>query len=331
MSVRLPTTVRPRHYRLTIHPQLSVFKFTGTVDITIDVSAPTSRVELHAKQLNVGSARVRSLDTSPGANWVAASSIQLEEKQEKLVLLFADALTAGSYELSIAFDGEINKHLAGFYWTSYKYNGEVKVFATTQFEATDARRAFPCWDEPSFKATFTVVLRVPRDMAAISNTQAVSVTSIPHTNLREYEFAPTPVMSTYLLAYIIGEFDSIATLTSGGVEVRVYTPLGKAPLARFALDVAKRALEYYEKLFRIPYPLSKMDLVAVPDFAAGAMENWGLITYRELALLIDEEKSTLDRKQRVARTVCHEIAHQWFGNLVRRAAYLYGTADLIGR
>lgn len=157
---------------------------------------------------------------------------------------------------------------------------------------------------------------VPLDRMAISNTPAVKSVTDLKLGVREVTFAKTPVMSTYLLAFVIGEFDYLSCRTAEGVEIRVYTPLGKTHLGTFALKVASEALSYYTKLFGIDYPLPKMDLLAIPDFAAGAMENYGCITYREVALLIDEAESSLDRKQRVTRTICHEIAHQWFGNMV---------------
>jgi len=230
-----------------------------------------------------------------------------------LAIAFGAPLPTGEATLRLAFQGTLNDHLAGFYRSKYVVDGQVRYLATTQFEATDARRAFPCWDEPALKATFDISLTVPSHLVAVSNMPVVQSTLHPSTGLRDVVFGRTPVMSTYLVAFVVGEFDNVAALTEEGVEVRVYTPVGKVALGQFALRVATRALSFYTKLFGIPYPLPKMDLLAIPDFAAGAMENWGCITYREFALLIDEQQSSQERRQRVARTVCHEIAHQWYG------------------
>uniref|UniRef100_A0A8C4QVC2 Aminopeptidase n=1 Tax=Eptatretus burgeri TaxID=7764 RepID=A0A8C4QVC2_EPTBU len=184
-------------------------------------------------------------------------------------------------------------------------------------QATDARRAFPCWDEPALKATFDVTLVVPRDLVALSNMNVISrKASTEHPELVEVEFACTPVMSTYLLAFVVGDFEFVETVSRDGVLVRVYTPLGKSEQGRFALEVASKTLPFYKEYFNVPYPLPKIDLIAISDFAAGAMENWGLVTYRETALLVDPKNSSSASKQLVALVVGHELAHQWFGNLV---------------
>ncbi|NIO11473.1 MAG: M1 family peptidase [Deltaproteobacteria bacterium] len=205
--------------------------------------------------------------------------------------------------------------MRGFYRSEYVVGDEKRIMATTQFEATDARRAFPCWDEPAIKATFEATLEVPEDRVAISNMPIVESKTAPG-GIKAVRFAESPIMSTYLLAFIVGEFDHVEQKTKEGVVVRVYTPLGKKDQGRFALDVASRTLSFFDDYFGIPYPLPKMDLIAIADFAAGAMENWGAVTYRETAILVDPDQSSEATRQRVAVVIAHELAHQWFGNLV---------------
>ena len=197
-------------------------------------------------------------------------------------------------------------------------DGQERYVATTHFEATDARRAFPCWDEPALKATFDITLVVPSNRIALSNMNVISDTPFAGDpqNLKEVKFATSPVMSTYLLAMVVGEFDYVEDKSSDGVTVRVYTPLGKKEQGLFGLEVAVKSLPFYKDYFNIAYPLPKMDLIAIADFEAGAMENWGLVTYRETCLLVDPQNTSSIRKQYIALVVAHELAHQWFGNLV---------------
>ena len=202
------------------------------------------------------------------------------------------------------------------YRSAYVVDGETRYAVVTQFEATDARRAIPCWDEPAVKAKFRLRLTVPSNLIALSNTEEESSTPVPETSQTTVQFAETPLMSTYLLAFVIGEFDHLAGTTESGVPVRVFTPLGKSHLGQHALDVSMKCLMFYELQFGFPYVLKKLDLVAIPDFAAGAMENWGLITYREARLLIDAKKTSFGNLVRTTRTLCHEVSHLWFGDLV---------------
>ena len=187
--------------------------------------------------------------------------------------------------------------------------------ASTQFEALDARRAFPCWDEPAMKAIFTISMIIPEDLTAVANMPETSCSLLPN-NLKKITFEKTPIMSTYLVAFAVGRFDYLQSKTKNGVVFRVYCQPGKIEFARFALDTGVRCLQFLDDYFEIPYPLPKCDMMSITEFAAGAMENWGLITYRESAILIDAASAEVSMKQRVAMVVCHELAHQWFGNLV---------------
>eukprot|EP01094_Clydonella_sp_ATCC50884_P017334 TRINITY_DN2999_c0_g1_i1.p1 TRINITY_DN2999_c0_g1~~TRINITY_DN2999_c0_g1_i1.p1 ORF type:complete len:463 (-),score=132.41 TRINITY_DN2999_c0_g1_i1:21-1409(-) len=213
-----------------------------------------------------------------------------------------------------SFEGVLNDQMAGFYRSRYSVEGEERFMAVTQFEPTDARRAFPCWDEPSLKATFSVSLTVPTNRTALGNMPAEE--EQVNGDLKTIRFGRTPIMSTYLVAFLVGEFDVVEDVTKEGVVMKVYTPLGKADQGKFALEVGKNTLSFYTDYFAIPYPLPCLAMVAISDFSAGAMENWGLVTYRETALLIDSATSGVSNKQRVAYVVAHELAHQWFGNLV---------------
>eukprot|EP01125_Pyxidicula_operculata_P015437 TRINITY_DN523_c1_g2_i1.p1 TRINITY_DN523_c1_g2~~TRINITY_DN523_c1_g2_i1.p1 ORF type:complete len:751 (-),score=149.65 TRINITY_DN523_c1_g2_i1:58-2310(-) len=206
--------------------------------------------------------------------------------------------------------------MLGFYRSSYinSLNGQEEWLLTTQFEASEARRAFPCFDEPDMKAVFELTILTPSDYNAISNMPSKSETTL-HTGEKKYEFLPSKTMSTYLVCYIVNKFEYISAVSSNNVTVRVWTPPGKKSEATYALQVATTVLTHYEQFFQTPYPLVKQDLIAIPDFAAGAMENWGLITFRETALLYSNVSSVND-KRRVAFVVSHELAHQWFGNLV---------------
>lgn len=207
--------------------------------------------------------------------------------------------------------------MKGFYRTKYSSpEGEVRYGASTHFEATNARRAFPCWDEPALKATFDITLIVPKDRVGLSNSKEISKNSDPVSpSLNIIKFATTPLMSTYLVAFTVGEYDYLENKTDE-LTIRVYTPVGKANQGEFALNVARKSVSFYATYFGIPYPLQKMDLIAIADFGIGAMENWGLITFRETCLLVDSQNSSAVRKQWTGLTIAHEIAHMWFGNLV---------------
>ncbi len=308
--VLLPDDVIPKRYDLTLKPDLGRFTFDGSESVEIEVKAATRRIVVHATELEIHSAVLEWDGVSR-----APASIETNEEEETVAFVFGETLEPGPARLAVEFTGQLNDKMHGFYRGVYHQDGEKRTMAVTQFEATDARRAFPCWDEPAQKAVFAVTLVVPEDRVAVSNMPPTRVET-GDDGLKTVRFADTPVMSTYLLAFVVGEFDYVETETAEGVTVRVYTPVGRREQGRFALDVAARTLSFFDEYFGIAYPLPKMDLLAIPDFAAGAMENWGAVTYRETAILVDPEESSAGTRQRVAIIVAHELAHQWFGNLV---------------
>ncbi|MBF8267012.1 MAG: hypothetical protein HW388_520 [Dehalococcoidia bacterium] len=311
-AFRLPTNVRPLKYTLTLAPNLEDFTFQGEETILVQVTQPTTRITLNATELQIS----HVLLTPEGGAPLAAHSIALDEASETATFTFDRDIPPGSATLHIRFTGVLNDQLRGFYRSQYTDpDGGQRSLATTQLEATDARRAFPCWDEPAVKATFHVTLVVPLDLTAISNTPVISETPLGK-DKRAVRFAETPRMSTYLLAFIVGDFASVEATAPGGTLVRVWTTRGKEEQGRFALENAVRLLSFFNDYFGIPYPLAKLDHIAIPDFAAGAMENWGAITYRETALLYDPENSSANTRQRILEVVAHEMAHMWFGDLV---------------
>ncbi|KAI8320932.1 aminopeptidase [Martensiomyces pterosporus] len=317
----LPTNVTPVHYDLLLAPDLDALTYTGQVSIKVRINESTDKIVLHSNELEIEGAVLSSTDLQP-AESLTASSITLVKDDETAHLAFAQPLPSGiDATLKIKFRGILNDLMVGFYRSKYTdAEGNTRNMATTQFEPTDARRAFPCWDEPMQKATFNVTLRVKEELTALSNMDVATTESVGG-GLKEVSFNTTPIMSTYLLAFIVGELDYIESETSGKhngrpIPCRVYTAPGKSEKGRFALNVAVQVLEYFADVFGIAYPLPKLDQVAISDFEAGAMENWGLITYREVALLVDEATTSSRAKQQVAYVVSHELAHQWFGNLV---------------
>ncbi|KAG2578560.1 hypothetical protein PVAP13_6NG203300 [Panicum virgatum] len=306
-QARLPRFAAPLRYDLRLRPDLAACTFSGAAAVAVAVSAPTRFLVLNAAELDVDRASIRFQDLVP-------TDVTQFEEDEILVIGFDRELTIGEGVLAMDFTGTLNDQMRGFYRSKYVCNGESRNMAVTQFEAADARRCFPCWDEPAFKAKFKLTLEVPSDLIALSNMPVVKETVSGPIKTVYYE--ESPLMSTYLVAIVVGLFDYIESSTSEGTKVRVYTQVGKTNQGTFALDVGVKSLDLYKDYFATPYPLPKLDMIAIPDFAAGAMENYGLVTYRETALLYDELQSSASNKQQVAITVAHELAHQWFGNLV---------------
>jgi len=302
--------VSPLLYKIRLVPDLDMFRFEGFEEIDIHIREPTTRVVLDCAGLEI-----RKVGLVQDGVSRTPLNATLDAPFETLSIDLDDPLACGPATLSVDFAGLLGDEMRGFYRSAYDRDGTKQYIALTQFEPTDARRAFPCWDDPGAKAQFEVTLVVPPERIAISNTPEIG-TIVNEQGLKEVSFARTPPMSTYLLACVVGEFDSIEAETNEGVLVRVFTPVGKKERGRFALEVATRVLSFYHHYFGVPYPLPKLDLITIPDFAAGAMENWGAITYRETALLVDPRDSSTATRQRVAQVVAHELAHQWFGNLV---------------
>ena len=299
--------VIPINYELMFEPLFHNFKFNGEEIITLNLSKPTNLIKIDAAELSIKESHIIQ------GGKIISSESSLNEKDEKLTIKLAKKIK-GKAKLSIKFTGTLNDRLLGFYKSQYKdRKGKTKYLATTQFEAADARRAFPCWDEPAVKATFDVSLLVDKHLDAISNMPVISKkktgTKILH------KFGRTPIMSTYLLYLGVGEFEYLHGKLRN-IKIRIVTTKGNKNKGKLSLDFTKKFLGEYEKYFGIKYPLPKLDMIAIPDFAAGAMENWGAITFREAILLYDAKTSSTRTKQYIAEVISHEIAHQWFGNLV---------------
>lgn len=309
-SVLLPEHISPIHYSIFLRPDLDNFVFEGEETIDVEIKKSDTTITLHCAEIEVLSAFI----VVPKKE-IKTTRISYSKKAETVTLSFSQKLPKGKALIKLAFTGILNDKMRGFYRSRYTHNGKIYHMGVTQFESTDARRAFPCFDEPSQKATFDVSLRVPEDRTVISNTLEEEVTEHER-GYKVVRFEKSPKMSSYLLAFIVGHFEFVEKISPEGVRVRVYVTPGKKHQAKFALDVSVKIMSFYHKYFGIAYPLPTLDLIAIPDFANGAMENWGAVTYRETALLFDDEHSSLHTKQMVAIIIAHELAHQWFGNLV---------------
>ena len=302
--------IKPERYRLMVHPDLNNFTFRCEETIYFKIFKPTLKIILHGVDLKVTHALLRQ-----NAKDVKPIKISHKPLEDSIVFDFVKPIAAGMAEFDLKFTGLIGDKMVGFYRSKYLVSGEERFMASTQFESTDARRAFFCVDEPSAKAVFDLTFLVHPSHTVVSNTHIESIRE-HESGYKLVSFAPTPKMSTYLVAYVIGDLEFLETKTREGTVIRVFVTPGKKKQAKFALETAARMLSFYNDYFGIPYPMAVLDLIAIPDFAAGAMENWGAITYRETALLIDPEHSAASAKQRVAIVIAHELAHQWFGNLV---------------
>lgn len=311
-DIRLPRDVIPDLYELFLHANISQSVFTGTQTIHATVVKSTDFVIFHIKDLNV-----TSVEVLRGEVGVSITQ-RLEYKgHEQYYVKLAQPLASNSkIKIQVKFQGTLENKLAGLYKSTYKTGaGETRAIATTHFEPTDARAAFPCFDEPDLKANFTVSLIREKRHIALSN-MPVKKTSDYENDLLRDDFETSVKMSTYLVAFVICDFKNVSDTTQQGTLVRVFAPEDLIDQANYALGVAVKVLNYYNTFFGLPYPLPKQDMVAIPDFAAGAMENWGLITYRLTSILYDPQLTSASSKQWISVVVAHELAHQWFGNIV---------------
>jgi puromycin-sensitive aminopeptidase len=307
---RLPRTVIPHRYDLRLAPDLAAATFDGSEAIAVEVVEPTAEVVLNALDIEIDEAIAEVGDDR------LVATVSLDEDTERATLSFDRELPAGPAALQLRFRGVLNDKLVGFYRSTFTDDdGATHVLATTQMEATDARRAFPCWDEPDAKAVFGVTLVVPADLTAVSNGGEIGREPAGDGRVA-VRFADTMPMSTYLVAFVVGPLAATDPIDVDGKPLRVVCPPGKEHLADFALEVGEFSLRFFTDWFGMVYPGDKLDLVAIPDFAFGAMENLGCITFRERYLLVDPATATQAELQAVVDVIAHEIAHMWFGDLV---------------
>ncbi|WP_419944250.1 M1 family metallopeptidase [Candidatus Poriferisodalis sp.] len=309
---RLPRDVLPARYDIVIEPDLDAARFVGKVVISAAVQAPVDSVTLNAAELDCSSATLQQGDR------VVEAGVSFDADTERMTLQPIDGsqLEPGDIQISCAFAGMLNDQLRGFYRSTFvDETGATRTVATTQFESTNARRAFPCFDEPDLKAVFGVTMIVPADLLAVSCGE-VSSSEILADGRRRDTFADTMLMSTYLMAFVVGDLEATEPVDVGGVPLRIVHVRGKSNLTEFGLEAGAFALAWLIDYYGISYPGTKVDLIAVPDFAFGAMENMGAITFRETLLLADPQKATTAELLRIVDVVAHELAHMWFGNLV---------------
>nr|AVZ46167.1 Aminopeptidase N [Hyaena hyaena] len=326
---RLPKTLTPVSYNVTLRPYLNpndngLYVFTGASTVHFLCKEPTSVILIHSKKLNYTldqrhRVTLRALNGSQPQPTIV--STELVELTEYLVVHLQEPLVASVlYEMKSTFQGELADDLAGFYRSEYSENGVKKVLATTQMQATEARKSFPCFDEPAMKATFNITIIHPNNTVALSNMlpRGPSIPLPENNTWTITEFETTPVMSTYLLAYIVSEFTHVETTAPSNVLIQIWARPSAINQGHgnYALKVTGPILDFFAQHYNTSYPLNKSDQIALPDFNAGAMENWGLVTYRESALLYDNQSSSIGNQERVVTVIAHELAHQWFGNLV---------------
>jgi aminopeptidase N len=305
MAQRLPDVAAPENYKLTFTPDLEKATFEGDETISIRVEKSTSQITLNAADIDFHEVSI----TSGGASQNA--KVTPDKDKEMVVLSVEKPITAGPATIHITYSGILNSEMRGLYIGKDDHG---RRYAASQFESTDARRAFPSFDEPDYKATFDITAIADKGLVAISNSKVSSDTPGPG-DKHTVKFATSPKMSSYLAALVVGNFEYIEG-EADGIPIRVYSTPGKKEMGKFALETAEHVLSYYDKYFSIKYPYGKLDLIGIPDFSAGAMENTGCITFREVILLIDEQHGSVGLKKEIASVIAHEMAHQWFGDLV---------------
>ena len=302
---RLPEVAVPENYKLAFTPDLDKATFEGEETIAVRVLKATQEITLNSVDIDF-----HDVTISSGGNTQKAT-VTLEKDKEMVVLKVEKALAAGPATIHISYSGILNNEMRGFYMGK---DDQGRKYAATQFEATDARRAYPSFDEPAYKATFDITATADKGLVAISNSKVSSDTPGPG-DKHTVKFTTSPKMSSYLAALVVGNFEYIEG-EADGIPIRVYATPGKKQMGTFALETAEHVLSYYDKYFNIKYPYGKLDLIGLPDFSAGAMENTGCITFREVILLIDDKQGSIDLKKLIASVIAHEMAHQWFGDLV---------------
>jgi aminopeptidase N len=311
---RLYAQFQPEHYALHLTPDREAMKFHGTVTITgKKVGRPSRRLTFHQNGLKITKASVKHRGKRNEAD-ITVDRINHHTNYNEVRLHSSQMLYSGTYVVTLEFTGTITRNMEGIYPCFFTEDSTDKQLIATQFESHHARDAFPCIDEPEAKATFDLTLTTPKGEAVIANTPIKAQDAKGDSQTTSFE--TTPKMSTYLLAFVFGELSHVEAMAKNGTVVRVYATPHNAAHTQFALEHAVKALEFYNEYYDIPYPLAKCDFIALPDFASGAMENWGCITFREQALLVDPDNTSLDMKQYVANVIAHELTHQWFGNLV---------------
>ncbi|XP_072020632.1 endoplasmic reticulum aminopeptidase 1-like isoform X2 [Amphiura filiformis] len=330
-EIRLPNDIKPLNYTLFLHPNLTTNQVLGSVEIVMNATKSTNFIVFHAASMNI--TKPSKIDLQGSDSKINIVKMQRTKKNEQVYLKLASKIQQGrKYVLNLDFDYTLADGLNGFYRSTYKVGEEERVLATTQFEPTDARKAFPCFDEPNLKATFKLTLIREKRHITLSNMPLLGA-STPYTGskstagLVQDEYTESVIMSTYLVAFVVCDFKNISDRTESAipaqqqhghefVKVAVFASEDKLSQTQLALDVLKYTIPEYERFFGVKYPLPKQDMIAIPDFAAGAMENWGLITYRQASILHKENVTSDASKQWIVQTITHELAHQWFGNLV---------------
>jgi puromycin-sensitive aminopeptidase len=310
LDFRLPASVRPQRYDLAIEVDLDAWQFRGSEEIEVTIGEPTADITLHAAELEIAAVRAALADGTQ-----VSGSVALNPVAETATLRFPQPLPVGTAHLRLDFRGAILARLRGF----YRSQKDGARYAATQFEAADARRAFPCFDEPAFKARFALTLDIPADLNAVAN-GAVARTTELGGGRKQVSFTETPPISSYLVAYTVGPYDATPIAHSrSGAPVRVFLPRGMAAKGVYARDSHVRALDYLEDYTAIPYPYGKVDAIGVPDFEAGAMENPGAITYRLTAIAADSERASTPALKSIFYTAAHARTHMWWGDLVTMA------------